>query len=403
VGVIARAVMLAALCVACVPHETGAVSGTLLFERLAPRDDLKGLAKAAPAPAEHVPFTIARGDRVLARGVTGVGGSFTARVGGEDAAGAMIVFEAVARDGDAGAPIVAVGRAGAKPVVPWTWTRRVPRGGTLGAITVSVAEGAGALQAFRTVVFTRAWALRTFVTLGPRYRRAPSIGVLWAPGVHFPSTAYDDALAGGVDIGGEHYDTRIVLDGSAATDAVWTESLLDHELGHMVMDVYGVIPEYDTAREAMLNDPEPPPIAWAEGWATFCGQVARSARDGVERPIAIFQDAHEQYSLDLRNGALAWPANPRASVALPDPARDQTQPVADALVSTILWNLRAAIGERAVLAALGSLRGDRGAHGLDLVDLLDALACAGVLPDAVIKEVVRGRFGFPYDGTPRCS
>lgn len=342
--------LVAAGCVRHVPHATHLVTGTLAREVLPPKDDLTGLGDPVAVRAGGVPFTIRRGAHVVAHGVTAADGRVTARASGD-----TITFTAAIGD-------VAV----AHGAHIWEWTRPIPPSGDLGDCTIRVREGSGALQALRAIVTSRAYAASIFPRLGPRYERMPSIALMWAPGRRYGSTFYEDPYGGGVQVGDDFFDSVIFVDGTDATNAIWTESILDHELGHMVMDLYGVIPEYDMADEQMLHLPEPPAIAWAEGWATFWAQAVRSWRDGVDRPVAIFEDDGDWYAIDLRTCTLHWPAHPEAHVALPDPCGPRDQPLAEAFVSSTLWRLRARHGDRAVIAAIAGKQTIR-----DLADYLD--------------------------------
>jgi hypothetical protein len=95
---------------------------------------------------------------------------------------------------------------------------------------------------------------------------------MWQPSLALPLTYYDDGGDEGypIDDGrGLHVQTRIVLDGSDQTQAVWTESLVNHELGHHIMDLYSASGDYEPEHEESFDVPESPIIAWSEGWATF--------------------------------------------------------------------------------------------------------------------------------------
>jgi hypothetical protein len=347
-----------------------------------------------------VPFAVVVHNEVIATGVTGKTGEYRASIPKAHADGAELVFTAEELD-PTGAPIHAVARAaGQERTSPGIWSWTFPAAGD-GDRTVTIGEGAGALRLFETASFTLAFAARTF---DAPPKPIPSLAILWSPRASFACMACYEGAS--VKVGKRRFESVIFVDGSDSLSQAWTDAVIAHELGHWVMAVYSVLPD-DDDRDHLLTEGLSPRTAWLEGWATFWGQVALSAREGRDVPRVVAISEGLGYALDLDTGQYLDPTLPEGKLPPLLARRGMGQTIAEGTVASILWALRTALGEHAVLLAIADPRmtgaSDRGAPGKDLVDYLDALICSGRASATLVVTTVRDRFHFPYDGKASCA
>ena len=404
------------------------VSGRLLRERIAPNASLTALGSVAVVPAAAVPFSVSAGGAVLATGVTAADGTYTALLATAPVGPVTVTFAAVALDA-AGAPVLGVADASGvsfpsapyQPIVSprvWAWTATgTAQQLALGDLTVTVAQGSGALQLF-------AWGreLRAFLTALYGVPTVPALGFLWSPSVtpmclscFFP-TGWGPLRV--PVVGGGSVDfTRFIwfsgTGGSSGSPHHWTPSMVGHEYGHYVMDVFSRSPNEGGAHswDGLLN----PGLAWSEGFATFYGQRWLSG-DG-EQPRFFAVQGGTQYWVDLdRIGTSPTSDDSVFGIVFPLPRATGglSQTMNEAVIAAILWDLwdlgpltgetEVAGLDDAVFDLLASPRMlnasyERGYGKADLVDFLDAVRCADALAPAALTGVL---MGFPYDNSPSC-
>src|SRR5262245_3992137 len=90
--------LLAAACATTGEREIVQVRGKLRYERREVRADLSGLGAPELAGAPGVPFVVRADGRVLAQGVTGDGGTYSARVPAPLPPHAKVTFSTVVHD-----------------------------------------------------------------------------------------------------------------------------------------------------------------------------------------------------------------------------------------------------------------------------------------------------------------
>ena len=194
--------------------------------------------------------------------------------------------------------------------------------------------------------------------------------------------------------------TISVLSTNADPDE-YDDLVLLHQYGHFYQDVLSRSDSPGGTHTPLLQvDPR---LAWAEGSATFFGQIAKGSSVYLDTTAAGVGARLDVESLE--------PAIP-----LGTSDGTETGGLSEALVAAVLWDLADTANEPmdtlayrdGVFGALRYLGGaafrDRGAAGADLVDVLDGWFCLGLgnRGDAVsgVQGNVVGLHRFPYDFAP---
>jgi hypothetical protein len=277
----------------------------------------------------------------------------------------------------------------------------------LGDWTVTEAQGSGAIWIFQ-------WMEFGYRRMHDLYPEAPQMSAVtfWDEGVKFDCGACFHPPGLGsprVDLGNgefDNYDTRFSFTGTQGTPKQWQRSSIGHEFGHYVMSNYSLSPSEGGSHG--LQDQSKPGLAYSEGWATFFGQRNMSdPEQGVLENVyfSVAGDTYWWYDLDKV-------ADSNSSVPKADPAGSLDQPLSEALVTSMIWNLWAPpadgllhknLGDVPVFSALSSERTrnaslNRGYKRVDYVDYADGFSCTS--PDSAgnIDEVSQ-LVGHPYQSS----
>jgi hypothetical protein len=229
---------------------------------------------------------------------------------------------------------------------------------------------------------------------------------------------------------GTSFDAQILIPAVKQDQSYWSGAVNAHELGHWVMDSYGVSP--GEGGPHTLDCPTYPGQAWSEGWATAFSSLARGN--------SIYYDKQQ--------GSFFWldidPAGGSSGTMWPKPKLSDGlyQQMSENEVAGLLWNLATKpSGKSEFLGTskhlMDALRSDRMTtppflrgyqqHSWDispgsctkknvqtynytvpmLADYLDALACSGISTSAISSALKAGQpsgAGYPYDPTaPLCK
>lgn len=413
-----------------------------LRERRAPNAGLTALSPTEVVPAAGVPVLVTEGGVVRATLETDDDGGIDVILDPPPSDAVAVTLVAGLVDDD-GAPLVTIldGAGVAFPTSAgapihasrvWAWSVSAASGLDLGEHTITATQGAGALQLLVWMRDLRAVSLALYGEAPP----PPSLAVLWAPGASPPCLAcFLPAEYGPVrltvdDAAPVDYGRAIWLSGTNATPYHWTPSMVGHEFGHFVMDVYSRSPDEGGPHswDSLIN----PALAWSEGFATFFGQWWLSADAPVPRFFSM--QSGTQYWIDIERIGTPPTADDSffSSVVFPLPLPDcpLAQRLNEAVVAAILWDLwdvasqidepeQADLGdlifdllasERVLDPTLDRGYCKEGSGGLvcrtapppanlgdcktDLVELLDAIRCADALSEAALASAL---MGFPYD------
>lgn len=371
--------------------------------------DRTELLPVTAVPVAGLALTVRADGVTVGEGVTDADGAFAIPLAGDGAL--ELVFSATA-DADGGLAIAILdGQGVAVPSRPgltvraerlWTWVAAPASGGDFGVVHVSEADGAGALALIDHLTAARARAREVFGLGGG------SLGVLWNP-ARTPSclSCFIPRGWGPIVLAGDPpvtFDSGLFLSGAPAAPHHFTPSLAAHELGHWLLDTWSRPPDAGGAHG--WTEVVAPPLAWSEGFATFFAQWALSGDGPDPRFFSVQQNV--QYWVDLEAIGHGAAASFTADFPAPSAGGGMSQPLNEAVVAAILWDLfdaRADVDDDAVtlvdrvIAAVGSARFDldRGVPGPDLVDLLDALACESPSP-----PMTSALHAFPWDGAALC-
>lgn len=279
--------------------------------------------------------------------------------------------------------------------------------GDMGDLVITEDMGSGAAYVYQwlSYVLDRMTTLLPSVT--PR-----TVVALWEPGNGYSCGAcfVPPALGGArVNYGGgafDTYQTSIALSGTDESPNHWSKSVINHELGHWIMDSYSRPP--GEAAQHMISQTTPPGMAYSEGWASFAGQANASNGPDDPDPIYFTKQKGTFWWWNIANGDMPFGAIPP-----PDPGGPLDQPISEAIVATMLWSLWAeagapvtrGLGDQALFSTLGSKRltggMNRGYSNLDVVDFFDAMLCEGTASEADLAAVSEP-LGYPWDGAAIC-
>ena len=199
-----------------------------------------------------------------------------------------------------------------------------------------------------------------------------------------------------------------------------SDAVTTHELGHWVMQSFGVMP--NEGGPHCLGVPTLPGQAWAEGWAT--------GFSGLARGESLFYDkqAGTMFWIDLATQTYA-----SGDWVSPTPSKGLLQDMDENEVASMIWRISSQPSVNSgepMLDALASARlltapfargysrhtwdvadefcdrtnvQDTGQSVPMVADFLDALRCGGV-SSAAIDAVVKPMTGYPYpSATPLCN
>lgn len=407
---------------ACVPAPGGVVHGRLEYEARVPAfDPLAGpTLEEVPVvlPGAGIPVTVADAlGAVVGQTVTGQDGAFLVPLARPRVQDDVLVF-AAAQAGPAG-PMLAVlrpdagGKASSGTWPTWAWSMALD-GDEVGAIRVTLAQGAGALHVFRLV----ASALDTVVAhlAGGDATQVVPLAVLWAPGVSWDCGYCYASRLPQVPVPGVHLPDSVFLDGHPDGSSAWAVAAVLHEVGHAVLRNHSR--SDSPGGSHVVGQLLEPTFAWAEGWTSFFGVSMHSRWLGAPDArlwAVVFgaSGARTAFWMDYAAGLGA-----AATTTPPDLRGGLGQFLDERWVTRALWELwdgddvddvgiadDCALGTAVMTRTLASarmVRGDRGFPGADLVDFLDALACDEPGRQAPVLSLVRDALGFPYDGAATC-
>ena|GEM_PF-1699078 len=406
------------------------VTGRFLRERHIPNAALNQLAPLDTAPVSGLTVFVSDADGVLARAETAADGSFAIQLGAAPAGQVTVTLSASLLDDDDATYLAVADAAGVSfPSAPhqvinasriWAWAVEPPAGTLdIGEVTIAADDGSGALQMVE-------WLRDTHARVRDYYETpdAPTLGVLWSPDVtplclscFFPNgwgPLRAPGPAGSVDFGRFIWYSGKSSGGGLTGPHHWTPSMIGHEYGHYVMDVFSRSPNEGGAHswDGVYNAG----LAWSEGWADFFAQWWLSVDGEQPRFFAVQQGT--QYWIDFDRIGTAPTSDDSAFgglvFPLPNAGGSMSQQMNEAVIAAMLWDMYdvGAGFTEAEVAALGdvvfellhsprmlSATLNRGYSKADLVDFLDALRCADAL---TIEELTPTLFGFPYDDSPSC-
>lgn len=318
------------------------------------------------------------------------------------------------------------------------------RDATVQADVVSDASGTTVLYAFAAAPFTGnpagpvdfhftvdtvgAAAMNVLHALGKSFAAArlylgpdnPPLSVNWARGV-LPScgTCYGSL--------------QIELEGDLAGKDEWDDTVIEHESGHFMSDVFS---SDDNPGGCHDGNPDDPALAWSEGWATYWAQTADGqpiyydasyTGGGVFTSMLVedvegsdCQSVGKQGCGYYKDSSTQGTCTGTHTYTLSTDERDK---VSEVLVSAVLWDLADAhddagdtlsagaaavtdpfkvyLGSRAANAS--QVAGGRTFKGIDLVDFLDGWFCRKQGHLAEVQAMLTYR-QVPYDyaGPPSC-
>jgi hypothetical protein len=348
-----------ALCMPSDPAGARVVAGTVRYQdRPLGADGLLGLT---PAPARGVAVAVIddASGAVLAVAATGDTGAYSLRYDAAD--GATVHVLAVSTNIAAGRPV--------RVLRPDATLHGYPGPSFAAAASATVdllvTEASGAAEAFNLVDV--AVATQDVIRADLAVADPARIDIVWAKGASpAAGTSTDPA-------------TRVIeLVGGLADDDGYDDSVLAHELGHFVELSYGRTSNPLIAHH--LYEPESPPLAWSEGFASYFGGRVRGD------PVYYDSNAAGGVRFDL------------ASDVTPFTGGDQLGAISENTVGEILWRLddHDAMVDRVEPRWLRTAP-DRGAPGVDLVDFLDGwLVVDGAATCPALRAALASR-AFPYD------
>lgn len=221
-------------------------------------------------------------------------------------------------------------------------------------------------------------------------------------------------------LGSLSFDSQAFFPALAQNTSFWSDPVTAHELGHWVMQSFGVMP--NEGGQHCVGVPTLPGQAWAEGWATGFSSLARGE--------SLFYDKQEgtMFWIDLASRAYSsgdWLSPTPSKGLLQDmdenevasmiwriasqPTVNSADPMLDALASTRLLSAPFARGYSRHTWGISDEFCDRvdvkdtGQSVPMVADFLDALRCGGV-SSAAIDAVVNPTTSYPYpSATPLCK
>jgi hypothetical protein len=390
----------------CERVETVVVSGRVSFERRRSNATRTGWGAVETVGAGGFAVYAMRGDTMVGAAVTSVvagdEGKFSLRVPTALQSDDRIVVAAV-MEGESGAldlALVSPGlsrgawpafrRSTVEPPRAWSWSWKTSEvaGGALG-LHIAEREGSGVASVFDV-------ARRTVVAARRAYRDEPTrtLMVWMAPGVEWSCGACFTGDA--ADVFGQWFEGQIAFP-SGADETQWADAVVAHEVGHWVMNSYGVSPREVGAHA--FNMALAPGLAWSEGYATWFGSVVRND------PVYLDRQRGTTFWLDIAARRLGRGSSEITPWTRPDPRAGLLQGLSETEVSAILWAIDPTGSRDALHRAFNSPRMMQRPFARGYIsaingstpvlpDFLDALACAGTSA-AVIDSATRGDYPYP--------
>lgn len=443
-----------AQCAASVGSRT--LTGRLQFQYRAPNATRSAWSPTLPvARAQSVLVVALRGTDVVGSAVTGEGataGAFSVRVPDPPAASDTLVFVALRTDDRGGARYAVLdpalstttlpadctdalpGRRECTPGVtrsdaPRVWSLSTPLTSVPvdGTVTVPVASAAG-LWVFEQLRAAYAQSAARYLRDGLSLAAWLQPGITWTCGHCFYGAPPRTSPAGFT------FASQMFI-GGGAEEAWWSDAVLQHELGHWVMESFGATPGEGGPHYAGV--PTMPGQAWSEGWATFHSASLRS--DPILYSNSGFVSggtlATGMYWFDIDRRAVS---DSRVAWTRPTPGAGLLQRMDENEVAAMLWRLgRTARGADPVHRALASERvalprrespgfergytrrqweldattrtiiessvRDTGVAAPTFADMLDALRCTGGFSAAEVDAVTEPTRAYPYpSAAPIC-
>jgi len=391
----------------CVPTGLGiTVQGSLRYERRQPNATLSGYTAPSATAAAGVFVEVVDGTEILGTGFTDSQGQFAIAAYRPPSISGQVVYIPIDfHPDDSPAYGVALAKDGDTiNTSPGMWSFATsnlpaPVKGFLNVGTQTVkADNSGAIQIFE-------WLRSHFARMTTQFGSAPaqSLAVLWKPGIDaFCLACFINRAGGGTNVGSGllplHFDTTILLSGSTMSPLHWSGSVVNHELGHFVLDEYSRPPGEGGIH--YINAAESPGLAWSEGYATWDGQAALSAGQPAPNPIYFSVQQGTAFYVDISDAMSS-----AGMIPLPDPSGSIDQQVAEVVVASIAWDLWRSGNDTAVQTSItlprmtGGL--NRGYKTVDLVDFADALLCGQRL-SATELSASMNKYRFPWDNQPIC-
>lgn len=408
------------------------LSGTLRYETRAPRADLTDWDAPTAVPARNVLVIAQRDTGWVATTTTNAQGQFTLAVPATAASNDTLVFAAYGGDGlgfryavadpNLGAGTFAAGSVGQNARF-WSWSRPLSQVANGGTITITTAQGSGALNLFDMQQFVWATAqahnqgkpgLPNIMWLG--------LGTEWECGACF----VDSPAAG--------FDSQIWMPGGATDQGYWSDYTTAHELGHWQMASYGTSPNEGGTH--LLGCRTMPGMAWSEGYATWHSAALRNTsflEDKQGGGFFWFNLASRTYFPDS-TGPFPFPTTSALGCTTADCAAGL---IDENLVAAMLWTLTSTrtsatreifqavagqhlntgnwprgytrhtwdVGQNCALSNVT----DTGESSPQVADAFDALRCAGqptgstALSASALNNATRNGADFPYPAaSPLC-
>nr|MBP7125960.1 hypothetical protein [Myxococcota bacterium] len=230
------------------------------------------------------------------------------------------------------------------PLSPWSWVVETGGRADLGTLTVTEAEGSGALYLFVLARQVQQSVLDSVLSGDalPLVR----LGVVWGPGTVFGCGACFASTLGFQIEGGPRMLQSVLIDDDPTMGGPWSWPVLLHEMGHYVAENYSR--DDSPGGSHFLGQKLPPAFAWSEGWASFFGAMIASEWSGEPQP----------YYWDIQPGGSFWidydagRVDDRSDVRPPVPAQGQNQVLDETWVTHFLWHLREGDGGAATRGGL---------------------------------------------------
>ena len=189
-----------------------------------------------------------------------------------------------------------------------------------------------------------------------------------------------------------YFGSTLFLLGEESDSDGYDDTVILHEAGHWVEDVYG---RSDSPGGGHDGSPTDPTLAWSEGFSTYFSMAI------TNRPIYADSNAGGGFAFNADTSNTT--ANGNGSIS---------QNVSEDMIAEILWDMSDSPGSDddqvsashvlvvAVEAFLkfASLRGGAGVSGVDLVDFLDGwFINNGLSSCSGMRALINTKHAFPYD------
>jgi hypothetical protein len=259
---------------------TATFTGRLSYDARIPKTDYTDWSDAPTQQvAKHVMVVSYAGDEIVDATYTGEDGSFSLSVPSAPSSEDSLVMVLAAADprgsflyavADPGFPPSTMARSTFEtPVDPNTWAYRFALTGITdpNALRIPESAGSGAVHLYQTLDAVYRGSEAHFQ---PKTRETilvwMGLGTLWDCGAC--TAKYPTTLAS------TKFIHQVWFDGSS-DEGYWSDAVTAHELGHVVMGMYGYEPAEGGPH--FIGMPTNPGQAWSEGWATFFSAMQRAS------------------------------------------------------------------------------------------------------------------------------